>query len=594
MFPDQKINLKLITIFLILVFLLSGCSGESLNKLWLKSDGWSRGVLLGETSMPAPVESAIDDSGNTYVLLFPRSPENERLYQPSISILSDDGEISRFILSDIQMLLPRAAKIFLSAEGLDLFWISNYQIFQLQVNNNGDLITDVKILSGEEKVNSFEIVFREGEYQIWYAGSRDDPGLYTLVGDHTGWEKTLIDPLGINESILEDNNSQLHVSWIQYPRGYDDLKFYYLVDSQDTITASDALLMFSMKINPSIRLDGPFFNLDQELGYFIWSEAITSGLEAGSRTTYYRYFPLGEPQAIRPKMRLIVPASQNIESVEYPGGYFQAGDRVLAGGMHPSTASIENIYFLAGQFEETPFVFRSRTEFKWRDFRNQANIAYLSDGLITSYQPLSYTSAESYYPAVNLDQEMDLYVTWLEKGETTFRAYLTTTDSNKKSIIDQVSIDDYIYLLAEGLFGFMAGMVLSPFAAAAWGGAGLLAFVFNIIFSTFHNQFLKSIGEYLSIAGGIIIFWLVKLATLPGLGDDYVPFSAWIPRIPVSYEQPLIIGVPILIGVVAFAAAWFNTFGKKSGSAINFHMIYSAIDTVLSCAIYGILIYGSF
>jgi len=55
----------------------------------------------------------------------------------------------------------------------------------------------------------------------------------------------------------------------------------------------------------------------------------------------------------------------------------------------------------------------------------------------------------------------------------------------------------------------------------------------------------------------------------------------------------LVIGVPILIGLTSFSVAWFKTYGKEAGSPINFHFIYAAVDTVLSCAIYGILIYGS-
>ncbi len=265
------------------------------------------------------------------------------------------------------------------------------------------------------------------------------------------------------------------------------------------------------------------------------------------------------------------------------------------GGMFPRTSNIENVYSLDLQSSETAIVFRSGSEFKWRDFRNQVNIGYLSDGLITSYQPLSYTSAESYFPAVFHDQEQYLYLTWLEKGESTYYAYLTTTDPDKKAGLDIMSVDDYLYLGAEGLFGFLAGAVLSPFAAAAWGGVGLLAFGINLIFSLFNKQIYKTIGEYVSLAGSIYIFWWMKWATLPGLrGGVYVPFSAWIPRIPENIQQPLTIGIPILIGVTALATAYFNTYGKKSGSAINFYLLYCAVDTLLSCAVYGILIYGSF
>ncbi len=458
---------------------------------------------------------------------------------------------------------------------------------------DGKILSEINILSGEDYVESFKVLRLEENYQIWYAGSRQEPGIYALTGIIENLKKTIIDPLGTRVNILLDSDNNIHTSWVRYPVGYGELGFYYLVVEPEALGDVEPVKIIAKGVSPSIRIVGPILSLDDEVVYILWNEEITSGLESGTKTTYYQYFPLGEPDTIRPQMNIYMPASQNLEQVEVYSGVFQTGNRVTMGGMYPRTRAIENIYSLGLQLSETAIVFRSGSEYKWRDFRNQVNIGYLSDGLVTSYQPLSYTSAESYFPAVFYDQEQDLYVTWLEKGEFTFRVYLTTTDPAKKANLDIVSKEDYLYLGAEGLFGIMAGAVLSPFAAAAWGGLGLLAFIFTLIFSQFHKPIFRTVGEILSMAGGVFIFWWMKLATLPGLQDGYVPFSAWIPRIPPAYEQPLIIGVPVTIGLIAFATAWFNTYGKKNGSAINFHLLYSAVDTVLSCAIYGVLIYGS-
>ncbi len=132
----------------------------------------------------------------------------------------------------------------------------------------------------------------------------------------------------------------------------------------------------------------------------------------------------------------------------------------------------------------------------------------------------------------------------------------------KKNILDQVSFDDTIYLVLEGGFSLLAGLILAPFAAAVWGGGGLIAFVINMIMAQFNKPIYRSIGEYLSIAGGIYIFWWMKLATLPGIDGSYIPFSALIPRIPDSFDQPLIIGVPILIGLISFLTAWSTNLWK--------------------------------
>ena len=293
-------------------------------------------------------------------------------------------------------------------------------------------------------------------------------------------------------------------------------------------------------------------------------------------------------------MRMTVPDSQILDAEPYYGAYFNTGDRVLVGGSFPGTTFQDNLSVLPGSYPELPIALRSQSEFKWRDIRSQVNVAYIEDGLVTSYQPLSYTSTESTFPLIFQDLARDLYLTWLEKEGTTFHVYLTTTDPVKREFLDDMSSEDYFFLFAEGLFGVLAGAVLSPFAAAVWGGAGLLAFLFNLVLSQFNRPIYRRIGEVLSMVGGIYIFWWLKLATLPGLLGDYVPFSAWIPRIPQALEQPLIYGVPVLIGLASLAVAWSRTYGREAGSAINFHLIYSGMDALLSCAVYGILIYGSF
>lgn len=589
---DRKIKTRLIILSIILVGLLSSCSSQSLGKLWLKSEGWSRGTLLGETSLAAPAASAIDSSGKVYTVLFPKTEPGSNLYQPILITMAETGEIGDQISLDFQTSQPKQSKIILSEEGIDLFWIDSYQLKSSKFSQEGELLSEVRVLSGEEIVSNFEVMLYDSDYEIWYAGTRDDPGLYALSGKLDNLQKSLIDSLGTKVDLVMDSEEQIHISWVHYPKNYGEIKFYYLKAEIGLIHPDQAKIIYKKSVSPSKRIDGPVIGIDQEVIYYIWSDSIISGLEAGMRTTYYQYFPIGFPDSIRPPMRMSVPAVQDLDETDFISSTFETGDRILIGGMIPSTASLQNVEIISGQSNEIAVVYRSRTEFKWRDFRNQVNVAYLSDGLITTYQPLSYTSAESYYPTVFQDQENDLYVTWSEKGESAFRVYLTTTDLEKKLFLDQVSFNDYLYLSAEGLFGILAGAVLAPFAAAVWGGAGIVAFLINSILSRFNHQFYRSLGEFLSILVAIFIFWVIKFATLPGLKDGYVPFSGWIPRIPPTWETLLVLGVPIFIGLISLILAWVKTYGKESGSPINFYLIYAAMDTLLSCAVYGILIYG--
>lgn len=591
---SRKLFRMRILLVLTLVILLSSCSSGLENKLWIKAEGWSRALQIGETTLAAPPPSVLDSSGKGYFLLFPRGENEDRLSQLELVILGETGEITNRTLLDLQIPKPSDAEIVFSGEDLNIFWVDSYQLKTIRISLEGELLSEVMVLSGEEYVSEFDVIDRNGSYLIAYTGNRENPGVYLLSGKLNELNKIELDPDGIRVNQFLDDASKLHLSWIKYSYSYGEFEIYYLETDPQRITPGDRVMVHSKKVSPSVRIIGPVLGFDEEVGYLFWSQVVVAGLEAGSRTSYLQYFPLGRPDAIRPPLRMVVPASQLLESEEYFSGYFPTGNRIPVGGIRYGSSYQDDINVISGDFPELAIAFRSQSEHKWRDFRNQVNVAYLSDGLVTTYQPLSYTSTDSSHPNIFQDAEQDLYVSWLEKESSIFYVYFSTTDTAMKSTLDLVSVNDYLSLTAEGIFGVLAGVILSPFAAAVWGGAGLLAFVFTLILSQFHKPIFRTVGEYLSNIGGMFIFWWMKLATLPGIGGDYVPFSAWIPRIPPEFEQPLIIGIPILIGLTAFAAAWSKTYGKGSGSAINFHLIYSAVDALFSCAIYGILIYGAF
>ncbi len=578
----------------LLAVVISGCSSLSQPSLWVKSEGWSRALILGQTSLAAPAPASVDEKGEVTILLFPKLENEEDQYQPEIVILSKSGQIRSKTPVDLQISKPADAEIRYSNGHFTLFWLQNYQLNSIQISQDGQVLSESQLLSGDTRIYKFNVIDTPNGYAIACSGGRDYPGVFILLGELDELQRIDIDPDGIRPVQYLDPAGQYHLGWIRYPSGYGDLEIYYLVSDLPEIDPAQRLLIQSSPLTPSIKITGPAMGFDRELGYFFWSKSIVSGMDAGSQTTFLQYFPLDHPEEVRPPMRISVPANQILDEEPFYGGYFQVGERVLMSGSFPRTAFLDNISVLLSGNPEMAFAFRSTSEFKWRDFRSQVNVAFIENGLVTSYQPISYTSTESNFPHLFQDQGQNLYLTWLEKEDSTFYAYLSTTDPAKREVLDYISAEDYFYLAAEGLFGILAGVVLSPFAAAVWGGAGLLAFVFNLILSQFQKPIYRKIGEYLSIAGGIYIFWWLKFGTLPGLNGGYVPFSAWIPKIPVVLEQPLVIGVPILIGLLSAVVAWSRTYRRGSGSAINFYLLYSGMDALLSCAIYGILIYGSF
>ena len=98
-------------------------------------------------------------------------------------------------------------------------------------------------------------------------------------------------------------------------------------------------------------------------------------------------------------------------------------------------------------------------------------------------------------------------------------------------------------------------------------------------------------GTIISLLLATVVYWLVKLATVPGI-RSYVPFSAWVPGIPVWLQAPLQIGIPILTTLIGIAVAWNVTYRRNSESILNFMLVFAAIDGLLTMAVYGFQFYN--
>ncbi|MEJ2446766.1 MAG: hypothetical protein P8Y37_02320 [Anaerolineales bacterium] len=289
--------------------LISGCSSTAQEKLWVKSESWSRAVRLGETHLVAPVPSTVSPSGEVISMLFPRIEGREDKYQPEIVLLSEKGLIQDRILVDLEVSRPVDASIQL---------------------NNGHL----------DKTP-------EG-YVISYSGSREHPGVFLLLGDLEHLERVELDSLGLRVNQYVDDLGQLHLGWIRYPLNYGVFEIYYLQSDLNDVNPQYKALIHSQNITTAIRITGPALGFDQELAYFIWSESIVSGLDTGAQTTYLQYFPVGQPDKVRPPMRMAIPATQVLDEEPIYGTYFQVGNRVSMGGAFPRTTFLDNISILPG------------------------------------------------------------------------------------------------------------------------------------------------------------------------------------------------------------------------------------------------------
>ena len=601
MLTESRKRWVIFGLLVVMVLAAAGCASGEPERLWLKTSSWSRAIHLGETRTVAPPPAVVSEDGKVHTVLFDlldsEDPEadRERVY-PWLITLEEDGRIENRVNLNVQIGTPEISRLVWDEDRFKLFWIDSYQLYLLEFDQYGQIDSEITRLSTEERIGSFDFSRNaEGNLILWYAGNRQKPGIYQLEFTGNGIEKSTIDREGVRVSLIQDQAGNLHATWARYPWGYGTLGWYYGYVPEGDVTQGEVEQIFSRGVSNAVRIEGPVIGLDQELVYVYWSETIVSGLDAGNRTTFYQAFPLGAPEQAAEPQLISVPRTDKIEPTFHTEDGLDTGPRIsLEAGNFPATEALSSLHPLDGQFTETALSFRVETEYMWRESKNQVNIAYLQNGQPTSYQPLSFTSTVSYEPSLTSDDQGNLYLLWLEKKEINNSVYLATTDPLKMDYLNQVTREDYFSLGAEMGFGILAGIVLSPFAAAVWGGLSLIALAINSLFNNFRSEKLRSLGQLLSIAGALFIFWWLKFATLPGIDEGYTPFSAWIPRMPVGLEAPLQIGVPILIGLLGLFSAWFFTYRKDTRSPIYFMLIYAGVDAFLTTAVYGILIYGSF
>jgi hypothetical protein len=204
---------------------------------------------------------------------------------------------------------------------------------------------------------------------------------------------------------------------------------------------------------------------------------------------------------------------------------------------------------------------------------------------------LSFSPGLSELPTVRADNQGYLHATWLEQTVTNeFRVYYATTEPTGKAELDTITTEDRVRLTGTSLFGLLSGALLVPFPIFWALGAAVFTFLTGALRR--ENEPFTAPGTLITMIGGLAIYFGIKLASMPGI-ISYVPFSAWLPILPNSWDEPLRIGVPILLGLIGFWVAYSRTYGRDNRTPLFFFLIYALVDGVLTIAIYGVVFYGA-
>lgn len=571
---------------LFLLFTLAACTGPVEN-VWLDAPGWKRGQLIGETGLSNPASLALDEQGRLYLLLVDAAQNGVR---PRVAALDRTLSVLWQRPLDVEFSRVDLPRIVWDGERLQLFWLSDGNLYSAAMDTSGAVVSTPDPLVAEGELDSYDVsVGDRGRISLWYAGSRREPGLYALRLDGDASQPVLVDEEGIEPRVRYDHDGNLHALWIRYPLGASQSVFYYGSYPQGEAEPGRQTEVAAPSISLTSTFQGPYFGIDEAHAYVFWSVLVRTGPQAGASETNFVSLPLGQPaQATRPQP-LFVPSSSDLPYESAEETPLRAGPRVPltgAGGSVP--LGLESNPFVA---RELVVAARASIAFELRRQATQATLLYFRDGRPTAYQLLNFSPSSTGSPYVRSDDAGYLYATWLERAEERgFLVYLGSTAPDVLDTLDRLTLPDVGRMAAETIFGMLAGAALSPFVGILWLIGPLLALGLTS-FLRRESEGTIAAGSLLSLVLALVIYWAVKLSTLPG-ATDYVPFSASIPIVPQWMEAPLRWGVMLTIMIVSLLTAWHFTYRRKTQSALYFLLIYVGVDSVLSLAIYGSIIFG--
>lgn len=575
-------------LLVLVTVLLGGCASWT-ERTWLKAPGWSRGVLVGETTSFDPAPFVLLDSGEAVVLL-----ADDDVDPPSLIMRSFDssGELLWSSSHPVEIGSPEELALLWDGATFHVFWIAEQSIYYMPADRMGESLGSPEIVSENYQASEFDVeISPSGGVALWFSGPRHNPGVYAKPVGNLSARSIPIDAKGMRPQLQYTQDGTLHAFWIQHPSGYEREAFLYAAFENSEIPPIDVKTIHDLDVTIAEVLNGPAFTLDQDHGYVIWSEETRTGLSAGAITTYLLTFDVGQPEGEWPDEFLRVPNDYHLPFADYPGGVVNAGQRVdLARSDLATTGRMFDFAIDEKIGSESIAVFNVQADYLRRKTAWQIGAVFLEGGLPTTYQLLSFTTRESTNPLVKLDADQHAYLTWLERGGGgRSRVYLATSNPEFREAVNQIRPADVVQVIAESLFGLASGVVLLPFVLV-WVLAGVIVIGLTW-WARKEDQPLLMPGTLITLALAIGVYWFAKTFMFPAI-FEYVPFSAWIPVIPESWEFALRIGVPILISLIGGYTALRFTYLQQQRSPLFFMLIFGLVDGVMTLAIYGVIFWG--
>jgi len=575
----------LLRILLLALFasVLSGCVNTQSNRLWMNAPGWSRAQLLGTASTMRPLSIDLDEDGTLYVVYFENEPET---LLTTVAIDATGEEKWRTSLDTAERYEGRYPAVMCTPEGIRVYWIVRGSLVEMILSEDGEIRRSPGRITEGVSVIHYDLARGpDGQRSIWFSSSRDNPGIYRLDPYGTVYQITYVDPYGVYPDIAYDANGVLHATWA-YTSGQQENTTYEYRQFPDGIHERDDV---ARSIQPGLRTSddtsGPELGFDGLVVYITWSAGIRTGLRAGETENMVASFVPGFPETYTVPQRMFVTMEYELPYEDWTGP-MDVGPRVNWAFNEYGTDQLKDIAPLPSNGGESAIAMRARVNTRSGQSQSQIGLAYLINGVLDSYQLLTFTYSASATPALIENDDGQLYAIWLEVTDVDeFSIYLSSTVPAIRDRYNALTSEDIQQMAFDTAFGMVSGLLLAP-VVFLWLLPAMLVLALTswLRRGEGRGQFIRSVLCAVLAASA---YWVVKIGVFPTILTS-VPFSAWIPTISIGIGAALRIAVPVVIALIGILSALRGVQKRGAFSPTVFLLVYAIWDGLLTLAVYGV------
>jgi hypothetical protein len=531
-------------VLLALVVLVASASSQT-PLVARASDMWSRGYVLGHTSVKRRVAQRAAPDGSVF-LVWPNLVGRLELAR-----VGTDGEVLLKRVLSVEAEEARDPKLHIGADGrLHLLWregeYPDSTLLYALLGPDGAPVGQSWMLSDPQ------IPVLDAPCMVAGAGDRyhviwsDDSGVQWAVLDAGGMllaGPTALASAGRFPAAQVDGQGHVHLVWQRQPRAGIESIYYSVLDPESGVLSGPQEVA-QIVLRTGQGLSEPVIGLTQQTGYVLW---VVQDFKYVASSGEYISFPLGSPQE-----RRVEPLQ--LRQGRYPDGLY-AMETVGTPLLVVLNASVPD--------PEVADVVRS-----------QVAVVALGQGE-REEQVVSASPQASIKPILVMDDYSNLHLAWLESAD--FGKYRVVYASTAPGVMDSynaLTLWDVLNTVLSGLFRLSILVVALVAVLIVWGVLPFLVLVvYHLVTS---EETLNTVHSR-----GTLVIALALVVALTYLQP---------PRIGVEADWPALRWVAPAVGtVVAALVLWRSVCSRKYAHLFVAYFLFVGVSSVVQMLLYFLL-----